>query len=513
MSEYILEMKGITKEFFGVKAIDGLDLVVRPGECVGLCGENGAGKSTLMKVLSAVHPHGTWEGQILWEGKELKAHGVRETEEAGIVIIHQELMMIPRLSVAENIFLGREPLLPGGFIDYAKIYAESEKLLKDLGMTQINVALPVMNYGGGQQQLVEIAKALSKKAKLLILDEPSSALSEKEVEILLRIVKDLKRRNIACVYISHKLEEVRAIADSVVVIRDGKRIDQKPMAELDVPKIIAMMVGREIKNLFPKEERARTIGEVIFEAKHVTCWDVNNAERKVVDDVSFQVRAGEIVGVAGLVGAGRTETVSAIFGSYAGRYEAEVWLNGKKLKITSPADAVSQGICMVPEDRKRHGIIPRMSVADNTTMSILDRFSKFGLIDREEELATVHQSMNKLRTKAASPFIPVASLSGGNQQKVVLSKMLLPHPKVLILDEPTRGVDVGAKFEIYKLIQELAAEGIAVIMVSSEMPEILGISDRVLVVGEGELRGDFKNENLTQEMILSAAIGNDAVAA
>jgi len=306
---------------------------------------------------------------------------------------------------------------------------------------------------------------------------------------------------------------VRAIADSVVVIRDGKRIDQKPMAELDVPKIIAMMVGREIKNLFPKEEKARTIGEVVFEAKHVTCWDVNNAERKVVDDVSFQVRAGEIVGVAGLVGAGRTETVSAIFGSYAGRYEAEVWLNGKKLKISSPADAVSQGICMVPEDRKRHGIIPRMSVADNTTMSILDRFSKFGLIDREEELATVHQSMNKLRTKAASPFIPVASLSGGNQQKVVLSKMLLPHPKVLILDEPTRGVDVGAKFEIYKLIQELAAEGIAVIMVSSEMPEILGISDRVLVVGEGELRGDFKNENLTQEMILSAAIGNDAVAA
>jgi D-xylose transport system ATP-binding protein len=513
MSEYILEMKGITKDFFGVKAIDGLDLAVKPGECVGLCGENGAGKSTLMKVLSAVYPHGTWQGTIMWEGKELKAASIRETEDAGIVIIHQELMMIPRLSVAENIFLGREPLLPGGFIDYPRIYAESERLLKELGMSQINVALPVMNYGGGQQQLVEIAKALSKKAKLLILDEPSSALSEKEVEILLRIVRDLKRRGIACVYISHKLDEVKAIADSVEVIRDGKRIDQKPMSELDVPKIITMMVGREIKNLFPRDPEPRTIGDVVFEAKNFTCWDINNAERKVVDNVSFQVRAGEIVGIAGLVGAGRTETVSAIFGSYPGRYEGEVWLDGKKIAIKAPADAVSQGICMVPEDRKAHGIIPGMSVANNITMSILERFAKFGLVDHEAELVTVNESMQRLRVKAATPFIPVASLSGGNQQKVVLSKMLLPHPKVLILDEPTRGVDVGAKFEIYKLILELARDGIAVIMVSSELPEVLGVSDRVLVIGEGELRGDFKNENLTQEMILSAAIGNAAAAA
>lgn len=511
MSQYILEMKGITKDFFGVKAIDGLDLAVRPGECVGLCGENGAGKSTLMKVLSAVYPYGTWQGTILWEGKELKASGIRETEDAGIVIVHQELMMVPRLSVAENIFLGREPRLPGGFVDYPKMYAEAEKLMHELHMPNINVALPVMNYGGGYQQLVEIAKALSKNAKLLILDEPSSSLTEKETEVLLEIVRGLKKKGVAVVYISHKLDEVKAVADSVVVIRDGKHIGHEPMSQLDVGKIITMMVGREIKNLFPREEHP--IGEVVFEARNVSCWDVENPDRKVVDNVSFKVRAGEILGVAGLVGAGRTETVSALFGCYRGRYEGEAWLEGRKLKIESPSDAVANGICMVPEDRKAHGIVPIMTVANNITLSVLGKFSRFGLIDQERELVTVNESIKRLRVKTASPFLQVASLSGGNQQKCVLSKMLLPRPKVLILDEPTRGVDVGAKFEIYKLILELAREGLAVIMISSELPEVLGISDRVLVMGEGELRGDFLNENLTQEKILTAALGASAVAA
>lgn len=508
MSEYLLDMRGIVKDFSGVKALNGIDLKVKPGECVGLCGENGAGKSTLMKVLSAVYPHGTWQGQIFWEGEELKAETIRQTEEAGIVIIHQELMLVPQLSVAENIFMGNEIKLPGGIMNYGAMYQRAEELMKELKMPDVNVALPVHNYGGGHQQLIEIAKALNKKAKLLILDEPTSSLTKSETQILLDIIRDLKKKGVACVMISHKLDEIAAVCDTISVIRDGTHIGTRPMAEMDTNEIITMMVGREIKNLFPREEHP--IGEVFFEAKNVTCRDVNNPARKRVDNVSFQLRKGEILGVAGLVGAGRTELAMAIFGCYPGEYQAELWLDGKQVKVGSPLEAVRQGICMVPEDRKRYGIVPLQGVGANITMTVLSKFAKFGVIDAAAELNQIQQSIARMRVKTASPDLPIKGLSGGNQQKAVLSKMLLPNPKVLILDEPTRGVDVGAKYEIYKLMFELVKQGLSIIMISSEMPEVLGVSDRVLVIGEGQLRGDMVNDGLTQEQVLSAAIGHSA---
>ncbi|UPG85189.1 xylose ABC transporter ATP-binding protein [Luteibacter aegosomatis] len=508
MSDYLFEMRDIVKEFSGVRALNGISLAVRPGECVGLCGENGAGKSTLMKVLSGVYPHGTWEGEILFDGKPLKAASVRDSEAAGIVIIHQELMLVPQLSVAENIFLGNESTKFGGVMDYDAMYAKADALLARLKLKDVNVAAPVMNYGGGYQQLFEIAKALAKNARLLILDEPSSSLTSAETDILLSIIEDLKREGVACVYISHKLDEVARVCDTVTVIRDGKHIVTKPMSEMTTHSIITAMVGREIENLFPRVEHA--IGEVVFEARHVTCWDVTNPQRKRVDDISFKLHRGEILGIAGLVGAGRTELVSAIFGAYPGRYEAELYLEGKPIKVKNPEQAIKAGLSLVPEDRKRQGIVPLMGVGDNITLAVLSHYAHAGTIDRQAELQTVDAEIKRLRVKTASPELAIVGLSGGNQQKAVLTKMLLPDPKVLILDEPTRGVDVGSKYDIYTLMFELVARGVAIVMVSSEMPEVLGVSDRVLVVGEGKLRGDFKNVGLTQEQVLAAAISHAA---
>ena len=504
MSGYLLEMKGIAKKFGGVPALDGIDLTLMPGECIGLCGENGAGKSTLMKVLSAVYPHGTWDGQILMDGKPLEAHSIRESEAAGIVIIHQELMLVPELSVTENLFLGNEITLPGGRMDYPAMNQRAEALLKELNLNDVNVVLPVSTYGGGHQQLIEIAKALNKNARVLILDEPSSSLTANEIAVLLDIVRGLKAKGVACVYISHKLDEVEAICDTIVVIRDGKHIATTPMDKMDVNQIIAQMVGREMSQMYPSLER--TPGEVVFEARNVTCWDVDRPERRKVDNVTFSLRRGEILGIAGLVGAGRTELVTALFGAYPGRCEAEVWLEGRRIDSRTPLKAIRCGLALVPEDRKHHGIVRDMDVGQNITLSVLGRFARFTRIDREAELAVVSEEIARLGLKTASPFLSITSLSGGNQQKAVLSKMLLTRPKVLILDEPTRGVDVGAKFEIYKLMLELAAQGMSIIMVSSELAEVLGVSDRVLVMGEGKLRGDFVNDNLSQETVLAAAL-------
>jgi D-xylose transport system ATP-binding protein len=505
MSAYLLEMKAIAKRFDGVPALDGIDLAIRPGECIGLCGENGAGKSTLMKVLSAVYPHGSWDGEILLDGEPLRARSVRETEEAGIIIIHQELMLVPELSVAENIFLGNELTLPGGRLNYPAMNRRAEEILRELKLPDVNVVLPVKNYGGGHQQLIEIGKALNKKARLLILDEPSASLTAAEIEVLLEIIRDLKAKGVACVYISHKLEEVAAICDTVVVIRDGKHIATTPMQQMNVGRIIAQMCGRELNQLYPSLPHA--VGEVVMEARHITCWDPDQPQRKKVDDVSFQLRRGEILGIAGLVGAGRTELVTAIFGSYPGEYEGEVWLDGKRADTANPLKAIGAGFALVPEDRKHHGIVRDLSVGENITLSVLHRYSNMTRIDENLEAREVGEQIRRLALKTASPALPITALSGGNQQKAVLAKMLLTGPKVLILDEPTRGVDVGAKFEIYKLMLELAAQGISIIMVSSELAEVLGVSDRVLVMGEGRLRGDFVNQGLTQEMVLAAAIG------
>ncbi|MBB3212912.1 D-xylose transport system ATP-binding protein [Herbaspirillum sp. Sphag1AN] len=504
MAEYLLEMKGIVKQFDGVRALDGIELKIRPGECIGLCGENGAGKSTLMKILSGVYPHGSWDGEILLDGKPLRAQSVRDTEAAGIVIIHQELMLVPQLSVAENIFMGHELTLPGGRMNYPAMFQRAEELLRELQMPDINVALPVMQYGGGHQQLVEIAKALNKQARLLILDEPSSSLTAAEIAILLNIIKGLKARGVACVYISHKLDEVAAVCDTIAVIRDGRHIATTPMQAMSVEQIITQMVGREITTLYPP--RNRQLGEVVLEAHNITCHDVDNPSRKRVDDVSFAIRKGEILGIAGLVGAGRTELVSAIFGAYPGLHSGAVLIDGKPADTSSPRKSIAQGLCMVPEDRKQHGIVRDLGVGQNITLTVLDHFSRRGRINAEDELQTITAQIARLQLKTASPFLPITGLSGGNQQKAVLAKMLLATPRILILDEPTRGVDVGAKAEIYKLIAALAEQGVAIIMVSSELAEVLGMSDRVLVIGEGQLRGDFENHDLSQETILAAAI-------
>jgi D-xylose transport system ATP-binding protein len=505
MSPYLLQMKGIAKRFDGVPALDGIDLAIRPGECIGLCGENGAGKSTLMKVLSAVYPHGSWDGEILLDGQPLRARSVRETEAAGIVIIHQELMLVPELSVAENIFLGNEPTLPGGRLDYPAINRGAEDILRALKLPGVNVVLPVKNYGGGHQQLIEIGKALNKNARLLILDEPSASLTASEIAVLLEIVRGLKARGVACVYISHKLEEVAAICDTVVVIRDGRHIATTAMDQMNVERIIAQMCGREMNQLYPS--LPHEAGEVVMEARHITCTDPDQPQRKKVDDVSFALRRGEILGIAGLVGAGRTELVSAIFGCYPGACEGEVWLEGRLVDTSTPLKAIRAGFALVPEDRKQHGIVRDLSVGQNITLSVLERFATLSRIDDGLEAREVDGQIRRMGLKTAGPSLPITALSGGNQQKAVLAKMLLTGPKVLILDEPTRGVDVGAKFEIYKLMLELARQGIAIIMVSSELAEVLGVSDRVLVMGKGRLRGNFVNQGLSQEMVLAAAIG------
>jgi D-xylose transport system ATP-binding protein len=510
MSGYLLEMKGIAKRFDGVPALDGIDLAIRPGECIGLCGENGAGKSTLMKVLSAVYPHGSWDGEILLDNKPLRARSVRETEEAGIIIIHQELMLVPELSVAENIFLGNELTLPGGRLNYPAMNRRAEEILRELKLPDVNVVLPVKNYGGGHQQLIEIGKALNKKARLLILDEPSASLTAAEIAVLLEIIRDLKAKGVACIYISHKLEEVAAICDTVVVIRDGRHIATTPMQQMNVERIIAQMCGREMNQMYPSLEHE--VGEVIMEARHVTCYDPDQPQRKRVDDVSFSLRRGEILGIAGLVGAGRTELVSALYGAYSGEYEGEIWLEGKRVDTSTPLKSIGAGFALVPEDRKHHGIVRDLSVGENITLSVLQRFSHLTRIDGGAEAKAVSEHIARLALKTASPALPITALSGGNQQKAVLARMLLTGPKVLILDEPTRGVDVGAKFEIYKLMLELAAQGISIIMVSSELAEVLGVSDRVLVMGEGRLRGDFVNQGLTQEMVLAAALGQSQAA-
>ena len=505
MSGYLLEMKGIAKRFGGVAALDGIDLAIRPGECVGLCGENGAGKSTLMKVLSAVYPHGSWDGDIVWDGQPLRARSVRETEDAGIIIIHQELMLVPELTVAENIFLGNEITLPGGRLDYPAMNRRAAGILHDLRLPDVNVALPVKHYGGGHQQLIEIGKALNKNARLLILDEPSASLSASEIEVLLQTVRDLKARGVACVYISHKLEEVAAICDTIVVIRDGKHIATTPMPQMSVERIIAQMCGREMSQMYPT--LAHDIGDVVMEARHISCYDPENPRRKKVDDVSFSVRRGEILGIAGIVGAGRTELVTALFGAYPGRHQGEVWLEGQKVDTSAPLKAIRAGFALVPEDRKHHGIVRDLSVGENITLSVLQRYAHLTRIDDGEETSAVQAQIARLALKTASPALPITALSGGNQQKAVLARMLLTGPRVLILDEPTRGVDVGAKFEIYRLMLELAAQGIAIVMVSSELAEVLGVSDRVLVMREGRLSGEFINDGLDQETVLAAALG------
>ncbi len=504
----LLEMNNIVKCFGPVKALDGVSISLNKGEVLSLCGENGSGKSTLMKVLCGIYPHGSYEGEIIYKGKKLEPRNISDTEQLGIGIIHQELTLVKELSILENLFLGSE-LCKFGIMDFELMHYEAEILLKKVRLS-VSPETKVGDLGVGQQQLVEIAKALSKNAKLLVLDEPTAPLTESETEILLNLVTELRDSGVSCIYISHKLSEVKNISDKICVIRDGVPIGTREAADMTTDDIVTMMVGREMKQLFPREEH--DIGEVILEVKNVNAWDKANSAIPKVRNASFELRKGEILGVSGLVGAGRTELMECLYGCYQGKHEGKYFLNGQEIKTASSRDALVAGIAMVPEDRKRNGIVPIMSVGKNMSLAALDQFTSAGIVNDTLEANKVADSAKRLTVKTPNTEIPISSLSGGNQQKAILARFLMVTPSILILDEPTRGIDVGAKYEIYKLMFELVKTGLSIIMVSSELPEVLGISDRVLVMHEGIIKGDLVNENLSQEIIMNCALSEGVVA-
>ncbi len=505
MSDYILQFEGVTKDFPGVRALSDVSFRVKTGEIHGLCGENGAGKSTLMKILAGVYPHGTYQGKILFQDRELSFTGssIRQAIERGIAIVYQEFALVPQLTVGENIHLGHEPQT-AGVINWHKLYSKTKELLAKYHLN-IPFEEKISKLGVGQQQMVEIAKALSEDAKLLILDEPTSALTETEVDALMEILRKLRAGGVTCIYISHKLEEFFRIADTLTVIRDGAVINSLPINQTSTEEVIKMMVGREMKERFPKSRHA--IGKVVLEAKDIRTSAVGQTTKRTLHGVSFDLRAGEILGVAGLMGSGRTELLTAIFGALPTRVEGQVLVEGKRMRIGSIKTAMGNGISYVPEDRKIHGLIVKDSIHKNMTLPHLDRFASVLYINKLKEIRECQSLFESLKIKAGSIAASVESLSGGNQQKVVIAKWLMSKPRILFLDEPTRGIDVGAKFEIYKLIGQLAADGVAVVMVSSELPEILGICDRILVMHEGKAMGVVPAEKATQESIMTLATG------
>ncbi len=503
---YLLEMKNITKAFGAVKAVDNVSLRLNSGEVVSLCGENGSGKSTLMKVLCGIYPYGSYDGDIIFAGEPLQASHIRDTERRGIAIIHQELALVKDLTVLENIFLGAE-ITRHGVMDYDSMTLRCEKLLAQVSLS-ISPNTRVGDLGLGQQQLVEIAKALNKQVRLLILDEPTASLTEQETAVLLDIIRDLQQHDIACIYISHKLNEVKAISDTICLIRDGQHIGTRDAAGMSEDDIITMMVGRELTALYPNEPH--TTGEEILRVEHLTAWHPVNRHIKRVNDISFSLKRGEILGIAGLVGAGRTEAVQCLFGVWRGRWEGQVFIDGQPVHIRNCQQAMAHGIAMVPEDRKKDGIVPVMAVGKNITLAALDQFTgPASALNDAAEQHCILQSIQRLKVKTSSPDLAIGRLSGGNQQKAILARCLLLNPRILILDEPTRGIDIGAKYEIYKLINQLVQQGIAVIVISSELPEVLGLSDRVLVMHEGKLKADLVNHNLTQEQVMEAALRSE----
>ena len=508
MSEVVLKMEGIVKEFPGVRALDNVNFEARSGELLALVGENGAGKSTLMKVLSGVWPYPTYQGDIFIRGERKRFHNTREAEELGVAIIYQELNLIPELTVAENIFLDRQPTNRLGAIDWRKLNSDTQDLLGELGIRDFKPTDQVKSITVGKQQMVEIAKALSKRATILVLDEPTSALTDKEVADLFRIIRKLKQDGVCMCYISHKMEEIKQIADRVVVLRDGQTIgDVTPIADITLDQIIARMVGRDIKDMFPTSERKR--GEKILEVRNIEVDNPDLPGEKKVKKTSFSAYRGEILGISGLMGAGRTELVSAIFGAYPGATHGEVFIEGKKVDIRSPTEAIDHGIALLTEDRKALGLFLEQPITFNTTISSLQTISTrlLGVINASRERTLVERYVTELGVKTPNIDAIIGTLSGGNQQKVILGKWLNASPKIFILDEPTRGIDIGAKVEIYKLLNRLAEQGVAIIMISSELPEVLGMSDKILVMSEGAIVSEFTHEKATKEAIMEYATG------
>lgn len=501
----ILEMREITKTFPGVKALNRVSIEVKAGEIHALVGENGAGKSTLMKVLSGVHPSKSYTGDILFEGEIQSFSTVSDSEDKGIIIIHQELALVPQLSIAENIFLGNE-VRRRGVIDWDATFVKTEELLAKVGLAESPDTL-VGDIGVGKQQLVEIAKALSKNVRLLILDEPTAALNEKDSAALLELLLELKAQGIASILISHKLNEIRRVADRITVLRDGSSVSTLDNVGegIDEQLIIQNMVGRPLSDLFPP--KTAVAGETVFEVSDWTVYHSQDAQRLVVDNASLTVRKGEIVGIAGLMGAGRTELAMSLFGGAYGRnISGQIRMHGKPLQLKSVEDAVKAGIAYVTEDRKHYGLNLIEDITTNISLANLTAVARTGVIDDQRELDVAHQYQKDLNIKCPGVYQKTVNLSGGNQQKVVLAKWLFTNPELLILDEPTRGIDVGAKYEIYSLIDALAAEGRAVLMISSEMPELLGLCDRIYVMNEGRMVGELPRAQASQEAIMSIII-------
>jgi putative multiple sugar transport system ATP-binding protein len=503
----ILEMRGITKTFPGVTALDQVSLAVRAGEIHAVVGENGAGKSTLMKVLSGVYPHGSFAGEIHFEGRERRFRDISDSERAGIIIIHQELALVPLLSIAENIFLGNERAR-FGVIDWFAAFQATQDLLRKVGLKESPTTL-ITDLGVGKQQLVEIAKALSKEVKLLILDEPTASLNETDSEALLRLLLELKSHGITCILISHKLNEVAKVADSITVLRDGGTVRSFDCRVEAVAEkvIIQCMVGREMADRYPK--RTPAVGAVVLEVRD---WRVHHAvhrDRLVVKGVDLDVREGEIVGIAGLMGAGRTELAMSMFGkSYGHGISGEVRIDGREVDVGTVGKAIANGLAYVTEDRKSYGLVLEDHIVHNITLSNLAAVARAGVIDEHRAYTVAQEFRRRLAIRCASVFQPVVNLSGGNQQKVVLGKWLFVEPRLLILDEPTRGIDIGAKFEIYTIMAELAAQGKSIVMISSEMPELLGMCDRIYVMNEGRFVAEFDGDEATQEKIMHAIVAS-----
>ncbi len=504
MNDYILEMQGITKEFPGVKALSNVNFKVRRGEIHCLVGENGAGKSTLMKVLSGVYPYGSYEGRIIYEGQEQRFARIAESKAAGIAIIYQELALIPELTLYENIYFGHE-IKKGMTVDWNKTIIKATEMLQKVRV-DINPATKVKDLGVGVQQLVEIAKALSLETRLLILDEPTAALNEDDSANLLELLKELKAQGVTCIMISHKLKEVISIADTITVLRDGKTICSLDATEQQVTEneIIKHMVGREIENIYPKREN-KEYGDISLEVKNLNAIDPESG-RQILHDVNLHVRRGEIIGLAGLMGAGRTEFALSVFGNSKGyRLSGDILVGGEKKQMNHPNKAIKAGIAYVTEDRKRNGLILIQDIKQNITLANLRALCRLGVINQNEEVKVSNEYRESINIKAPSVDQLVGNLSGGNQQKVSVGKWLFVTPNTLILDEPTRGIDVGAKYEIYTIMNRLVEQGMSIIMISSELLEVLGMSDRIYVMSEGRITGEVPAEQATEETIMQMA--------
>ncbi|THG30916.1 multiple monosaccharide ABC transporter ATP-binding protein [Naasia lichenicola] len=500
MTTNILEMRNITKEFPGVKALQNVTLNVARGEVHAICGENGAGKSTLMKVLSGVYPFGTYEGDIVFENETVQLGNIRDSEAKGIVIIHQELALSPHLSIAENIFLNNEIKGRFGLIDWGKANQEAQKLLARVGLRE-KATTKISDIGVGKQQLVEIAKALSKEVKLLILDEPTAALNDEDSDHLLDLILSLKGQGITSIIISHKLNEIKKISDSVTVIRDGKTIETMNQEEITEDRIIKDMVGRDLEHRYP--DHTPNFGEEILRVEDWTAHHPTDPTRVVVDHVNLNVRRGEIVGIAGLMGAGRTEFAMSLFGrTYGSKITGKVFKAGKEIKTRTVTEAIDNGLAYATEDRKNYGLNLIEDIKRNISMASLKKLERLGLINDGEEFTVANQYRKSMNIKAPSVLSKVGKLSGGNQQKVVLSKWIYSNPDVLILDEPTRGIDVGAKYEIYTIINRLASEGKGIIVISSELPELLGICDRIYALSEGRITGEVPIAEASPEVLI-----------